>query len=52
VRRAWQQADELGVQVAALSLSIRRSWDGNASPRAAANPSVISSLLNWSWARR
>ena len=33
------------------SRSIRRSWDGRASPRAAANPSVISSVLNWSRAR-
>jgi hypothetical protein len=34
------------------ALSIRRSWDGRASPRAAANPSVISSTVNWPRARR
>jgi hypothetical protein len=40
------------MQVATLRRSMRRSCEGNASPRAAAKPSLISSTLKWRSARR
>ena len=40
------------MEVAALGPQQWRSWEGSASPRAAANPSVISSTVNYCRARR